>query len=63
MFYNKPAKLRKIIAKQLDVSISMIGTIQQQDGLTFEKMAQTIYFNLMGINILHKPAINFKAMS
>ncbi|MEQ1447206.1 thiamine-phosphate kinase [Acinetobacter schindleri] len=27
----------KLLQKQLDVSISMIGTIQQQDGLTFEK--------------------------
>ena len=36
-FTISPQNYEKLLQKQLDVSISMIGTIQQQDGLTFEK--------------------------
>jgi thiamine-monophosphate kinase len=36
-FTISPQNYEKLLQKQLDVSISMIGTIQQQHGLTFEK--------------------------
>lgn len=36
-FTISPQNYEKLLQKQLDVSINMIGTIQQQDGLTFEK--------------------------
>ena len=36
-FTISPQNYQKLLQKQLDVSISMIGTIQQQHGLTFEK--------------------------
>ena len=36
-FTISPQNYEKLLQKQLDVSISIIGTIQQQHGLTFEK--------------------------
>ena len=36
-FTISPQNYQKLLQKQLDVSISIIGTIQQQHGLTFEK--------------------------
>ncbi|WP_216937229.1 MULTISPECIES: thiamine-phosphate kinase [unclassified Acinetobacter] len=36
-FTISPQNYEKLLQKQLDVSINMIGTIQQQHGLTFEK--------------------------
>ncbi len=36
-FTISPQNYEKLLQKQLDISISMIGTIQQQHGLTFEK--------------------------
>jgi len=36
-FTISPQNYEKLLQKQLDISISIIGTIQQQHGLTFEK--------------------------
>ena len=36
-FTISPQNYEKLLQKQLDVSISIVGTIQQQHGLTFEK--------------------------
>ncbi|HAD68652.1 MAG TPA: thiamine-phosphate kinase, partial [Acinetobacter radioresistens] len=36
-FTISPQNYEKLLQKQLDDSISIIGTIQQQRGLTFEK--------------------------
>ena len=36
-FTISPQNYEKLLQKQLDVSISIIGSIQQQHGLTFEK--------------------------
>jgi Thiamine monophosphate kinase len=36
-FTINPQNYEKLLQKQLDVSISIIGSIQQQHGLTFEK--------------------------
>lgn len=47
-FTISPQNYEKLLQKQLDVSISMIGTIQQKHGLTFEKDGTDHLFQFNG---------------
>lgn len=47
-FTISPQNYEKLLQKQLDVSISMIGIIQQQHGLTFEKDGTDHLFQFNG---------------